>query len=472
MVVIEETQKFKKLGETGFKQAKFSDNYEYIIDSNGERVEFNDSRIVYIEPAPRNHYGARLLEMFYIKRGKKIRFADDTDPEILQYARKICSGRECLPTVGIAGAILKDVYENRGKNEISIYRNPLEQEGPCQNGGWPALWEIFAQRLKIENTIFQAAISPEKNYMGLNREFLIAQALLYILGHILTEAKNALQCVAKNPEEALERFEKITDKFIENVKDLKKSIKLGLKEWAKEISKIQLRAKVEETPKILIFGGLNLLFTHYPFEEYFLNNGIIPKVVDLTEATRWVLYEFSMRYRFEKGKISPKKQLSMVRLFFSLIFRKNRRDALRAVFSRLAMVYIDSYIRKYRKIIGKTKLLFDEDVSFKTLLEECHQYVSCIAFTETLTTTGRFIQSTKSGNFDGLINLGSFNCQPAMNSQAVIRPLANKSEMPYVAIDCEGPWISTNQLRLLETIAVQATRFHEEKKNKVGKIRK
>ena len=469
MVVIGETQKFKKLGETGFKQAKFSDNYEYIIDSNGERVEFNDSRIVYIEPAARNRYGARLLERIYIEHGKKIRFADDIDPETLQYARKICSGRECLPTVAIAGAILKDVYENRDKNEISIYRNPLEQEGPCQNGGWPALWDIFAQRLKIENAIFHAAMGPEKNFMGLNLEFLLAQAFLYILGHILTEAKNALQCVAKNPDEALEMFEKITDKFIENVKDLKKSIKLGLKEWAKEISKIQLRAKVEETPKILIFGGLNLLFTHYPFEEYFLNNGIIPKVVDLTEATRWVLYEFIMRYRFEKGKTSPKKQASLFRLLFSLIFRKNRLDAKKAVFARLAMVIVDSNIRKYRKIIGKTKLLFDEDVSFKKLLKGCHQYVSCIAFTETLTTTGRFIQSIKSGYYDGLINLGSFNCQPAMNSQAIIRPLANQSEMPYAAIDCEGPWISSSHLRLLETIAVQAKRFRKEK-NKKTKI--
>ncbi len=54
--------------------------------------------------------------------------------------------------------------------------------------------------------------------------------------------------------------------------------------------------------------------------------------------------------------------------------------------------------------------------------------------------------------------MGSFNCQPAMNSQAIIRPLANKCNIPYASIDCEGPWISTNQRRLLETIAVQAKR--------------
>ena len=50
-----------------------------------------------------------------------------------------------------------------------------------------------------------------------------------------------------------------------------------------------------------------------------------------------------------------------------------------------------------------------------------------------------------------------------MNSQAIIRPLANKNDIPYAAIDCEGPWISTNQRRLLETIAIQAKRVRKKK---------
>ncbi len=467
-------EKIQKLDSKGFKQARFSENYEYILDSNSKIVEFDDPRIVYIEPAPRNHYGIRLIENFYKINGKKIRFAGDTDPDTIQYAKRICSGRECLPTMSIAGAILKDIYENRGKNEISIYRNPLDQISPCQNGGWPAIWDIFAKRLKVENAILCAALNRDQNYMGLNhRKFLLAQVLLYILGHIITEARNALQCVAKNTDEALKAFEKATDNFIGKVKDLKKTLKLGLKEWSKEISKIPLKSSVEEIPKVLIFGGLNLLFTHYPLEEYFLNNGIIPKVVDLTEATRWILYASSiMSYRFEKGILSPKKQLSLIGLIFSYIFRKNRREAFNALYGRLSMIIVDSNVKMYRKIMGETGLLFDEDIPFKTFIEESHQYASWFTFTETSPTTGRFLQSIKSGFYDGLVNLGSFNCQPAMNSQAIIRPLANKSDMPYAALDCEGPWISTNQLRLIETIAVQAKRMRKKKNNLRNKNKK
>ena len=82
---------------------------------------------------------------------------------------------------------------------------------------------------------------------------------------------------------------------------------------------------------------------------------------------------------------------------------------------------------------------------------------------ETGVTVGRYVCSERQGLYDGLINLGCFNCQPAMNSQAIIRPLAGDARVPYVAIDCEGPWLSANQTDALETVAVQATRVRGEK---------
>lgn len=167
------------------------------------------------------------------------------------------------------------------------------------------------------------------------------------------------------------------------------------------------------------------------------------------------------------GRIQARKLVNLGSIFFHLIFSKHKNDALKAFFGRSAMLYLRSKIKKWRKIIGKTGLLFEEEISLKELLDDCREKISCFAFNETMSTTGRFIQSIKSNYYDGIINLGTFNCQPAMNSQAVMRPLANKSEMPYISIDCEGPWFSSNHLRLLETIIVQAKRVRE-KKNRDG----
>lgn len=100
--------------------------------------------------------------------------------------------------------------------------------------------------------------------------------------------------------------------------------------------------------------------------------------------------------------------------------------------------------------------LFDSYVEIDKLLEGGNKHASSNSMTEIPFIIDRFLHSIKDQIYDGLINLGTVNCQPAMNSQAIIRLLANKSEVPYAAVDCEGPWLSSNQIRLLEKIAVLA----------------
>jgi predicted nucleotide-binding protein (sugar kinase/HSP70/actin superfamily) len=446
-----------------FKQAQFSHDFKFIIDSDGQKVELDDPRIVFVNICARNPYGKRLVIDMYEKHNRRLRISEDTDYKILQYGKKICSGRECVVTVASVGAALKDIQENRKDNEITIYLAPIDQHGPCQNGGWPVLWNSFAKRLKLKNVIFYALPKYSNNYLGLNQELVAFENIYFIIGHYITEARNALQCVAEDKTMALNKFEGLTNSFIENVKSGKKTLKTGLVQWAKEIAKIPLSTTVEETTKVLIFGGINLIFDHYPIEDFFLNKGIIVKVLDLAEFMSLLLSESTMRFGFKRGKFTPKEQFEELSRDLSDLNEADSREARRARRNRDTINFLNSQCQSYRKIIGKSGLLFDSHVDIVTILEEGNKYVSSNSMTETPEVTGRFIHSVKEGHYDGLINLGTFNCQPAMNSQAIIRPLANKSDIPYAAIDCEGPWISTNQRRLLETVAVQAKRLRKQK---------
>ncbi|MFW9873764.1 MAG: hypothetical protein ACFFG0_11720 [Candidatus Thorarchaeota archaeon] len=445
-------------------EIRFSKNYEYIIDSEGNRIDFDDPRIVFVEPAARNPYGKRLVIDLYKNYNRNIRVSQETDDNILQYAKQICSGRECVPSLAIAGSILKDIKEYRGNDEITIYRDPLNQHGPCQNGAWPILWDIlFKKRLHTKNAFFCIGPSFKNNYLGLKPDLILLEQINFIIGHYIVEAKNALQCVAENKYSAIERFEVITDKFINSVKEKEKTLRTALVKWARDVSRIPLRTTVEKTPKVLIFGGLNLLFTHYPVEQFFLEKGIIVKIVDLVESLNLMLSEPVLRYGVRKGIITPKQQFEEASVDISFIAEEYKRDAEKAKRSLSKMEFLDSQCTTYRKIMSKSALFFDPYVDYWDLMEEGNKYVSSNSFTETPAITGRFIHSINSGVYDGLINMGTFNCQPAMNSQAIIRPLANKYDIPYAAIDCEGPWISTNQRRLLETIAVQAKRVRKRK---------
>ncbi|MFX0002626.1 MAG: hypothetical protein ACFFAA_06400 [Promethearchaeota archaeon] len=450
------------------KSARFSENYKYIIDSDGQKIELDDPRVVYVNPEPRNPYGRRLVINLFKKYNLNIRISSETDASVLQYAKQLCSGRECLASVGIVGAVLKDINEYRDENEITIYRTPLDQHGPCQNGAWPVLWETFAKRLNLKNAIFCAFPKYTNNYLGLNRDLLAWENIYFIIGQYIIEARNALQCVARRINIALTLFEDITSEFIVNLKEGKKTLNTGLMQWAREIARIPVKAKIEEMPKVLIFGGLNLMFDHYPIEEFFLERGIIPRVADIVESMSLILAESTIRYGFKKGFITPKEQFNKHLLDFRNMGDIDRKEVFRAKRNREALQFLDSQCKIIRRLMGKSGLLFDSFIEFIDLFEEGNKYVSSNSLSETPIITGRFLHSVKKGIYDGLINLGTFNCQPAMNSQAIIRPLANKINIPYAAIDCEGPWISTNQRRLLEAIAIQAKRVRRKKNEKLS----
>ena len=463
MTEIELNKGLEGLADRKNRQARFSKSFEYIIDSENQRVELSDPRIVYVNPEPRNSYGSLLVVDLYKKHNRNIRISKETDKKILRYGKKICSGRECLPSVSITGAVLKDINEDRKNDEITIYRTPIDQHGPCQNGAWPLLWDTFSKRLNLKNIIFYAFPNYTNKYLGLSADIIVSEHTNFLIGHYLIEARNALQCIAEDKIEALRIFEEETCRFIENIKNNKKTLKTGLIQWARNIRQIPLKTSVEETTKILIFGGFNLMFDHYPVEDFFLEQGIIVKVVDIAESMNFILGETSIRWGVRKGKFTPKEQFSSELNDLTDLNEQEKKEALRAKRKRNTMKFLDSQCKLFRRLIGKSGLLFDSYADFVDLLEEGNKYVSSNSFTETPLIVGRFMHSIKEEIYDGLINLGTFNCQPAMNSQAIIRPLANKSNIPYAAIDCEGPWISTNQRRLLETIAVQAKRVREKK---------
>jgi predicted CoA-substrate-specific enzyme activase len=443
-------------GEPDITQARLSDELDCIVDSENQRTEFDDPRIVHILTIDQSPIAKRLMKKVYELSGRKFRVVDRTGPEIMQYARKLCSGRECVPMTAMAGATLKDIQNNRGDSEISVYIT-LNQQGPCQNGAWPLIWETFSKRLNLKNVIFGIYPGAANNFLGLSNMHNIAANGCTILGDLFEEAANTLACLAQDKESAIDTFEAELDRLLDNFTVDQDELQKALEGWAQRMAEIPLVAAVEETPRVLIIGGLNLLFVHDPVTEYFLGQGILPKVVPFSEGLSWLTSEDIVRYGFKHGLITPKEQ------FEHSPRGADKEEALNVRQSQFRLHLIDLVEKRFRGVLEASGLMFETHVSYTDIMEAGSSHASHIGFTETTGTAGRFQRSVDDGNYDGIVNLGSFNCAPAMNSQAVIRPLANRTDIPYAAIDCEGPWLSANQHRLLETVAVQAKRVRKGK---------
>jgi len=463
--IIEENKRCKAAGEYKFdtihsrdataRQAKLSSDFSHILDSTGRRIDFDDPHVVHIHTDITSRFAAQMTASIYQQHGLKCRVIDKPSPEIMQYARKVCSGRECIPMTAMTGAIVDDIQNKRNPDEISIYFS-LDQEGPCQNGAWPIIWNVFSHRLDLSNIIWGASRNTTPNHLGLSSAMLSDINDAALVGDLFEEAENALKCATQNKSTAQDSFNIAFQSFNKALMNGDK-LAAALASWTDAVAKIPLEFSIEALPKVLIFGGLNVMFVHYPVTNYFITQGIIPKIVDMAEGACWLASEDMSRYGFKHGFIKPSEQMSCSPS------KQDRQAALKARKSRFGIKRIESRQKKFRDIMASSGLLFDRHRPFADIMETGHNYISYNGFTETPVTTGRYVCSLKDGLFDGYVNLGSFNCQPAMNSQAIVRPIANASDAPYVALDCEGPWISANQRKQLETVAVQAKRIRKSK---------
>ncbi len=187
------------------RTARLSDNRDCIIDSDGMKVDFDDPGIVHVYLTDLPGYTKSLQKRIYQKNGRKVRFLGDTTKEILQLARQLCSGRECLPMAATAGFFLEDIQKYRQEDEITIYFT-LDEPGPCQHAGWPILWETFANRLNIKNAIFCVWPSYSNKYFGMDSKFPMEFITSFILGDLFSEAETALRCLASDYNSAMEIF--------------------------------------------------------------------------------------------------------------------------------------------------------------------------------------------------------------------------------------------------------------------------
>jgi len=440
----------------GARLARLSEQRDCFVDSCGAQVDFKDPRVVHVFTDVVNPVTARLLQTVYKKYGLRSRVAPQPTARTMQFARTVCSGRECVPLVAMVGAMVDDLSRNRTDEELTVYLT-LDQQGPCQNGAWPLVWHNFLTRLDATNAIGGINRSSDNKQLGFNGAQIQEVNKCVLLGDLLREARHALSCLALDHDRALRLFDKSLIELCESIGNDGGNIETVLDRWAKQMAHIPLIVEVQRATKVLIIGGLNLIFVHHPVSEYFLNQGILIKVVDVAEGAQWIESEGCVRMALKYGFTEPVEQMAV------RPDKSRRDDAIKVRTSRYGITVINEYLKRLRALMEPSGLMFDEHIEFPKILEAGHAHVSNNAFSETSVTVGRFVCSEKSDTYDGIINLGSFNCQPAMNSQAVIRPLASHSPMPYIALDCEGPWISANQTRLLEALAVQARRKREDK---------
>lgn len=447
--------------ESSFRRAAFSDDFTCIIDAEGNKIDVGDRRVEHVWPLNDRMFNAvPFIQSVFERRNWRVRFLEPSS-EIMYYSKLLCTGKECPSLNLFAGTYYEDIVKNHAKNDIFVYWG-VEHACPCQIGAWPDVWQLFSERIGNRNAIYSAFVTLENNFLGQGLGFGTDLLKAFILGDLFDEAEWVLTTIALNQEEAMDIFRKETGKVVPCFHQGIKALERSLKEWADTISKIPLKATLNETPKILLFGGGAMAFLREPLTEYCYRQGVIPKIVGFHEFLLYLFSDCARACGFKRGYDTIQQQLNLAPLILSLFNPKQNKDETRlAMYSYGTLLFADFINKRFRKALQASGIIYDRHVSYAHILKEGHRFINNNVFTEAGVAIGKYINAIQTEVFDGLVNVALFTCQPSMHGLSLTRFLSHQYNIPFTGLELEGPWLSANHHRLLENVIFQANRLRE-----------
>lgn len=423
-----------------------------VVTDAGESLGFSDPRVVHVLLADLPTLTSKLFKALYSRFGWRSVVTPLTDAGILQAARRVCSGRECLPFLSMMGKAV-NYLQDRDPGEVTLF-HLLDQEGPCQIGAWFDAVPLIFKRLGARNA-FVVWPRLQNNYLGRGEPAALAVATAAVLGDLMAEVRSSLRCLAVDPGDALARLDEMEMRLVAAANNGPLAAERELRRIAGELARIPLAGRPADAPKVLLFGGINRIFVDRPVHDFFEERGILAKTADVGEFLCLYETEPIVRSGFARGHLTPAEQFAPGTLLAGMLRNPVRQPRIQATQARVHIAVLEFLDHRWRRVLGVSGLVFAPDFRYCGLARAGHDLVSINGWTEAPFTAGRYLTSLAEGVFDGYVNVGAFNCTPAATATAVTHRHAVRSGAPCTVIECDGTSITASQRRQLEAVAAQ-----------------
>lgn len=434
------------------------DGHPIIVSGTGRRLALNAPEVVHAFLSDGDPFVSYMMAGYYAASGWRVAELPNTSAEILRSARKVCSGRECLPFLSMIGKVVS-YLEKRLPGEVTVF-HLLELQAPCQLGAWYDAAPIMLEQLGEENALVVWP-TPGNNHLDLPARFSAMKAAALVASDILAEMRSSLMCLAKDPGAAQASLRDFKQDLITASSIGLLAVERALRNGAEKLAEVPLRKPIGETPRVLLFGGISRVFVGAPVTRFFEERGILIKTTEWSEFMCVLAAQDIVPLGFSEGYLEPDSQCSLSALLVDLLRSSERNAAARAMKARISIAFVEALDQRWRQIAGESGLLFSPYVGFGQVQTEGHQRISVNGLTEAPFTIGRYTAMMRSGEFDGFVNIGVFNCAPANTASAVIQSLSLQSDTPYAIIEADGDPLTASQLSQLETLAAQCRRRRE-----------
>lgn len=329
--------------------------------------------------------------------------------------------KECLPLQLTLGSLIRYLYENRSKDELTLYFMP-QTSGPCRFGQYNVYMKLWLRQNKINDTAL-LSLNSENAYGGLGIAFTLRAWIAILISDLYSNIEKSLMALHSDKDLVKEMIEKHEKQIIKSLKsDSLFGIFKTLEKISQEIALLNLSEEYSQAPKVLLTGEIYVRwdeFSRRRLEDLFASEQI---VLHISPVHEWIYYT---DYIFLKRLTSKD----------STVFQRIK---------KVAEIFVKKYFeRKIKGIFAKTGLCDTKILDIKHVVEHASSSLNPVLTGESILTIGSTLVEIGE-HYDGVISIGPFGCMPSRIAESIIKSelekrKANTSKrLPFISLEVDG----------------------------------
>jgi len=367
----------------------------------------------------------------------------------VQVARAHASGKECVPSHLVLGSALEFIWSGKyRKDELYLLFVPITT-GPCRTGQYYVYYENLFRDMRLENVVV-FILSADNSYGELGSGFTKEMWKGLVLSDYLKDIQNSLKTTAVNPAAAIIEYEKSWRKLMNTVEHKPKDIWKGLKNVAECVSRIPLKKKAAECPKVLIVGEIYVRrddFAVGELTDLMSERGIVVKVAGISE---WIHYlDFVREYALKKllGLKKPGTRL------FSGPWRNLKKLSIEKWWKH-------SVEKKTLAILEPTGLIPETPHDMREIMKYTQKHFVNLELNSEIAVSSGSAAAAMDSGYSGVVNISPFACLIGRVIEGIYMPWARERNLPVLSVEVDGNLLPPNIVNKLNIFMVNVLRFN------------
>jgi len=364
------------------------------------------------------------------------------------------SGKECLPSQLVLGSALKYfTSEKYRKDEIYLLFVPTTT-GPCRTGQYFIFYENLFKDLRLENVVI-ITLEADNSYNELGPNFSKNAWWALMVADYMKDIETSLRTCAVDPSAAIAKYDELWQELIDIAEVDTSKVVPALERIAAEVSKIPLKQKMADTPKVLIVGEIYVRRDDFAVDELIQimsRRGIIGKVSGITE---WIYYcDHTRRHEIEKQiSVSP---------WYSRQYWSARKDLM---LWKLEEKWKHSVERKVKNALKSTELIPDTPHDMEEIMGNSYEHFVTDELHSEISISSGVAATALMDDFSGVINISPFACLIGRVIEGLITPWARERRFPVMSVEIDGEILPPNIVNKLDIFMLNVLRFRSKVDN-------